>query len=96
MSGSSDFGCNGVKAGTKLNAIEEKLEVIEDQVGLDEEKEEDEVTMRVFGENANSKDPSIDVETDYPSFHGCPMEAKVSKVECNVSNGNCHVYKYLT
>ena len=52
-----------MKAGTKYNAIEEKLEVIEEQVGLDEEKEE--VTMRVFGENANSKDPSIAVETDY-------------------------------
>ena len=55
-----------MKAGTKHNVIEEKLEVIEEQVGLDEEKEEDEVTMRVFGENANSKDPSVDVETDYP------------------------------
>ena len=43
-----DFVCNGVKAGTKHNAIEEKLEVIEEQVGLDEEKEEDEVTMRKF------------------------------------------------
>ena len=37
-----------MKAGTKHNAIEEKLDVIEEQVGLDEEKEEDEVTMRKF------------------------------------------------
>ena len=55
LSSSSDFGCNTianrVKAGTKHNAIEEKLEVIEEQVDLDEE---DEITMRVFGKNANS------------------------------------------
>ena len=55
-----------MKALTKHNAIEEKLEVIEEQVGLNEEKEEYEVTMRVFGENANSKDQGVDVETDYP------------------------------
>ena len=64
LSSSSDFGCNWVKAGTKHNAIEEKLEVIEEQVDLDEE---DEITMRVFGKNANSKDPSTEVETDYPN-----------------------------
>ena len=64
LSSSSDFGCNRVKAGLKHNAIEEKLEVIEEQVDLDEE---DEITMRVFGKNANSKDPSIEVEADYPN-----------------------------
>ena len=41
----------------RLNAIEEKLEVIEEQV--DEERGKDEVTMGVFGENTNSKDPSM-------------------------------------
>ena len=41
----------------RLNAIEEKLEVIEEQV--DEERGKDEVTLGVFGENTNSKDPSI-------------------------------------
>ena len=40
-----------------MNAIEEKLEVIEEQV--DEERGKDEVTMGVFGENTNSKDPSM-------------------------------------
>ena len=53
-----------MKAGLKHNAVEEKLENIEEQVDLDKE---DEITMRVFGKNANSKDPSIEVETDYPS-----------------------------
>ena len=52
LSSSSDFGCNRVKAGTKHNAIEEKLEVIEEQVDLDEE---DEITMRVFGKNELSE-----------------------------------------
>ena len=40
-----------MKAGTKHTAVEEKLEVIEEQVDFDEE---DEITMRVFGKNANS------------------------------------------
>ena len=53
-----------MKAGLKHNAVEEKLENIEEQVDLDKE---DEITMRVFGKNANSKDPSIEVETDYPN-----------------------------
>ena len=52
LSSSSDFGCNWVKAGTKHNAIEEKLEVIEEQFDLDEE---DEITMRVFGKNELSE-----------------------------------------
>ena len=64
LSSSSDFGCNWVKSGTKHNAVEEKLEGIKEQVGLDEE---DEITMRVFGKNANSKDPSTEGETDYPN-----------------------------
>ena len=64
LSSSSDFGCNWVKAGLKHNAVEEKLENIEEQVDLDKE---DEITVRVFGKNANSKDPSIEVETDYPN-----------------------------
>ena len=46
-----------------MNAIEEKLEVIEEQV--DEERGKDEVTMGVFGENTNSKDPIIEVEIEY-------------------------------
>ena len=45
-----------MKAG-RLKAIEEKLEVIEEQV--DEERGKVEVTMGVFGENTNSKDPSM-------------------------------------
>ena len=52
LSSSSDFGCNWVKAGTKHTAVEEKLEVIEEQVDLDEE---DEITMRVFGKNELSE-----------------------------------------
>ena len=50
-----------MKAGTKFYEIEEKAEVIEEQVGLNEEMEVDEITLRVFGENANFKDPCIEV-----------------------------------
>ena len=54
-----------MKAGTKHTAVEEKLEVIEEQV--DEERGKDEVTMGVFGENTNFKDLSIEDEIGYPS-----------------------------
>ena len=59
----------GVKPGTRYNAIEEKLEVVEDQIEIDREKEIDEITMTVFGEIANSVEPNIEVEVDYPSKH---------------------------
>ena len=36
---------NGVKPGTRYNAAENKLEVVEDQIESDEEKEGDEITM---------------------------------------------------
>ena len=58
---------NGVKPGTRYNAIEEKLEIAIEHVAIDEEKEMDEITMRVFGEIANTIDPSIEVEIDFPS-----------------------------
>ena len=57
----------GVKAGTRYDAAAEKVEVNENQIAIDEEKEVDEITMKVFGEIANSVDPSIDIEIDYPS-----------------------------
>ena len=44
----------GVKAGTRYNPTEDKLEVVEDQVEADLDKEVDERTMAVFGEIANS------------------------------------------
>ena len=57
----------GVKPGTRYNITEDKLEVVEDQIETDLEKEEDEITMKVFGEIANSVEPNIEVEIDYPS-----------------------------
>ena len=58
---------NGVKPGTKYNDAEEKLEIVEDKVETDQGKEVDEITMAVFGEIANTIDPNIEVEIDYPS-----------------------------
>ena len=63
----------GVKAGTRYNATEDKLEVVEDQIEGDLEKEEDEITMKVFGDIANSVDPNIEVEIDYPSKYDDKM-----------------------
>ena len=49
LSGSSDFGSSSWMKAGRLKAIEEKLEVIEEQV--DEERGKDEVTIGVFREN---------------------------------------------
>ena len=57
---------HGVKAGTKYNETEEKLEIVQDKVEDDQGKELDEITMRVFGEVANAVDPNIKVEIDIP------------------------------
>ena len=43
------------------------MEIVEDQVENDQEKEIDEITMNVFGAIANSIEPNIEVEVDYPS-----------------------------
>ena len=60
---------NGVKPGTRYNAIEDKLEIAVEQVASDQEKEVDEITMKVFGDIANTIDPSIEVEIDsHPSI----------------------------
>ena len=63
----------GVKPGTRYNAAEDKLEVVEDQIESDEEKEGDEITMILFGEIANSVEPSIKVEIDFPSKYDDKM-----------------------
>ena len=59
----------GVKPGTRYNANEDKLEIVEDQIESDQEKEVDKITMTLFGEIANSVEPNIEVEVDYPSKH---------------------------
>ena len=63
----------GVKPGTRYSAAEDKLEVVEDQIESDEEKERDEITMILFGEIANSVEPSIKVEIDFPSKYDDKM-----------------------
>ena len=88
-----DAVVNGVKAGTKYNEIEEKLEIIEEQVGIDREKEVDEITMRVFGEIANSIDPSIEVDVDYPSKHEDKMMPILDmKMTINSENEVVHCF----
>ena len=88
-----DAVVNGVKAGTKYNAVDEKIEVIEEQIGIDREKEVDEVTMRVFGEVANSIDPSIEVEIDYPSkYEDKMMPILDMKMAMNSKNEFVHCF----
>ena len=55
------------KPGTRYNIEEERLEIVEDQIEEDREREVDEMTMKVFGDIANSIDPAIQVEIDFPS-----------------------------
>ena len=88
-----DAVVNGVKAGTKYNAVDEKIEVTEEQIGIDREKEVDEVTMRVFGEVANSIDPSIEVEIDYPSkYEDKMMPILDMKMAMNNKNEVVHCF----
>ena len=49
--------------------MEEKLEVIEELVEVDLERERDDVTMTLFGVIANSIDEFLEVEVDFPSKH---------------------------
>ena len=58
-----------IKPGIRYNAVEEKLELNEELVEVDQGKELDEITMTVFGEIANSVDDVLEVEVDFPSNH---------------------------
>ena len=42
------------KPGTRYNIEEERLEIVEDQIEEDREREVDEITMKVFGDIANT------------------------------------------
>ena len=58
-----------LEPGVRYNSVEGKLELREELVEEDRGREKDELTMSVFGEIANSIDPDIDVEVDFPSNH---------------------------
>ena len=79
--------------GTRYNIEEEKLEVVRDLVGEDEEKEADEVTMRIFGEIANSIDPAIQVEIDFPSKKADKM-MPILDMQMAMDDNNLVKYKF--
>ena len=81
----------GVKVGTRYDAAAEKIEVIENQIAIDEEREVDEITMKVFGEIANSVDPSIDIEVDYPSKYPDKM-MPILDMKMAINNQNLVVH----
>ena len=64
-----------VKPGVRFNQAENKLEVVEELMEEDRNKVKDELTMKVFGDVANSIDPDIEVEIDFPSKHPSQMLA---------------------
>ena len=84
---------NGVKPGTRYNAIEDKLEIAVEQVASDQEKEVDEITMKVFGDIANTIDPSIEVEIDFPSkYQDGMMPILDMKMAMNSTNEVVYCY----
>ena len=58
-----------LRPGVRYNAMEDKLELIEEMIELDNEKEKDAITMEVFKDIANTVDEDIEVEADFPSNH---------------------------
>ena len=58
---------SALEAGVRYNALEDKLEVVEEQVELDLGRETDELTMTVLRDIANTIDSDIKVEVDFPS-----------------------------
>ena len=83
-----------VKPGTRYNHAEEKLEIVEDQIENDNEKEKDEITMKVFGEVANSIDPDIQVEMDFPSKHENKY-MPILDMQMAMDNNNMVKYKFF-
>ena len=58
-----------LKPGVRYNAMEDKLETIEEFVEIDNGKEKDALTMEVFKDIANTVDEDIEVEADFPTSH---------------------------
>ena len=81
------------KPGTRYNHEEEKLEIVEDQIEEDREREVDEMTMKVFGDIANSIDPAIQVEIDYPSKNVDKM-MPILDMKMAMDNNNLVKYKF--
>ena len=64
-----------------MRFVEGRLEVQEELVEGDRRRAGDELTMSVFGDIANSIDPDMEVEVDYPSNHSSkwmPIQKRIS------------------
>ena len=81
------------KPGTRYNHEEEKLEIVEDQIEEDREREVDEITMKIFGDIANSIDPAIQVEIDFPSKKPDKM-MPILDMKMTMDNNNMVKYKF--
>ena len=57
-----------LKPGVRYNAMEERLEMVEEMIELDNEKEKDARTMEVFKDIANTVDEDIEVEANFLVF----------------------------
>jgi hypothetical protein len=79
--------------GTRYNALEEKLEVVAALVESDGERMTDDITMSVFGDIANTLDPDIDVEIDFPSNHADNM-MPILDMKMAMDGNNRVVYKF--
>jgi hypothetical protein len=79
--------------GTRYNALEDKLEVVAAYVASDGERRKDDIAMSVFGEIANTLDPDIEVEIDFPSKHVNGM-MPILDMQMAMDSNNRVVYKF--
>jgi hypothetical protein len=82
-----------VEPGTRYNPLEDKLEVVADLVASDRERRKDDITMSVFGDIANTLDPDIEVEVDFPSRHADNM-LPILDMKMAMDGENRVVYKF--
>ena len=84
---------NALEPGMRYNAFTEKLELVEELVEPDKERETDELTMSVFRDIANNVDPDIEVEVDYPSMNEDKF-MPILDMKMSMDKDNKVIYKF--
>ena len=83
-----------LRPGTRYNAREGKLEIREEMIAADMKIEKDDYTMSVFKDIANSVNPSIEVEVDFPSKNDDKF-MPILDMKFAVNEKNEVVYKFF-
>ena len=82
-----------LRPGVRYNAMEDKLEMVEEMIEPDNEKEKDAITMEVFKDIANAVDEDIEVEADFPSNHADKF-MPILDMKMAMDNDNKVMYKF--